>query len=647
MIRRTWAVAMAVSMVGTTLISSAPPASAAAAPIDMANAIVGSGVIVAGASFITSASPVAVQVRSDSVAGFPIDAGGSYAAFSTGDTTLLTQPNSSGSQGSSLGAPLYRGTHDATTLRLDFTVQPGFNCLTSLRLRFLSEEFPEYVKAGFNDAAIVELDGNDWSIVNQQVVAPHNIAFVGTEPLSVDTSGPTQAQAVEAAGTAFDGATPMLSARSPITAGPHSLYITIFDQGDSIYDSMLLVDDLRAATVADPAAECPTGAFATNVNPPNRFVPLTPDRIVDTRIGLGLPGPLAALTSTPIQVTGHGGVPANGVSAVVLNVTVTEPTSVGFVRVTPAGGTSFVSNLNIESAGQNLANLVTVPVSADGRVDVFSQSATHLVVDVFGYYTAAAAATSGRFIAVDPTRLLDTRAANGVPGTTPVPGGGRIDVQVTGRSPVPATGVSAVVLNVTATESAGPGFVTVWPAGQPQPPTSNLNLVRANQTIPNQVIVPVGPTGQISLFTLQGTHLLADVAGYFTDNTAPLSSTGLFIPITPARLLDTREANGVPTSVRPGAGDTLSLDIAGRGGVPTLGASAIVGNTTATESAADGFVTVFPRDIPMPTASNLNLERSNQTIANHTTVGLNSNGVSLFTQRGTHLILDVSGFYTG
>jgi hypothetical protein len=636
-----------VSLVGTTLIASAPPVSAAAAPLDLANALVGSGISVTGASFVTLASPAAVEVRTDAVAGFPIDAGGSYAAFSTGDTALLIQPNSGGSQGQDLGAPAYRTTFDATTLKIDFEVQSGFNCLTSLKLRFLSEEFPEFVLEGFNDAAIVELDGNDWSIVNQKVVAPHNIAFVGTEPLSVDTSGPTQAQASEATGTAFDGATPILSARSPINAGPHSLYITIFDQGDAIYDSMVLVDDLRASAVADPAAECPVGAFATNVNPPNRFVPVFPDRIVDTRTGLGLPGPLAATTSTSIQVTGRGGIPANGVAAVVLNMTVTQPSGSGFVRVTPAGGTSFVSNLNVESAGQDLANLVTVPVSADGRVDVFSQSATHLVVDVFGYYTAAAAATSGRLIAVDPTRLLDTRSAIGVPGTTPVPSGGRIDVQVTGRGPVPATGVSALVRNVTATQAAGGGFVTVWPAGQPQPPTSNLNLVRADQTIPNQVIVPVGASGQISLFTLQSAHLLVDVAGYFTDSTAPLSSTGLFIPITPARLLDTREANGVPSSLRPAAGETVSPDITGRGGVPLVGASAIVGNTTATESAADGYVTVFPRSIAMPTASNLNLERAGQTIANHTTVKLNDGGVSVFTQRGTHLILDVSGFYTG
>lgn len=203
------------------------------------------------------------------------------------------------------------------------------------------------------------------------------------------------------------------------------------------------------------------------------------------------------------------------------------------------------------------------------------------------------------------------------------------------------------MLNLTATESAAVGHVTVWPTGQPQPPTSNLNLVRPGQTIPNQVIVPVGAGGQISLFTFGGTHLLFDVAGYFTDSTAPLSSTGLFIPITPTRLLDTREANGVPTTVRPGASETVSLTIAGRGGVPLIGAAAVVGNTTATQSVDAGYVTVFPRGIAMPLVSTVNLERSNQTIANHTTVKLNNDGVSLFTQRGTHLILDASGFYTG
>jgi hypothetical protein len=233
-----------------------------------------------------------------------------------------------------------------------------------------------------------------------------------------------------------------------------------------------------------------------------------------------------------------------------------------------------------------------------------------------------------------------------VPGTTPIPAGGQIDVQMTGRSPVPATGVSAVVLNVTATGSLGAGYVTAWPSGITRPPTSNLNIENVGQTIPNQVVVPVGANGMVSFFSNGGGHLIADVAGYFTDGSAPLSSVGLFIPISPARLLDTRDAIGVPDTARPAAGDTVSVAIAGHGGVPAFGASAIVGNLTATDSAAPGYVTAFPTGIDRPSASNLNLERAGQTIANHTTVRINEGGVSLFTQSGTHLLLDVSGFYT-
>ena len=84
----------------------------------------------------------------------------------------------------------------------------------------------------------------------------------------------------------------------------------------------------------------------------------------------------------------------------------------------------------------------------------------------------------------------------------------------------------------------------------------------------------------------------------------------------------------------------------GRGGIPGTGASAVIGNTTVTETAAPGYVTVFPKSITQPTSSTVNAEFTNQTIANHTIVRINGGGVSLFTQTGTHLLLDVSGFYT-
>lgn len=152
---------MAALAIGTTgLVSGAQPAAAAATADGLAAAIAGPGIAVSGASFVVSASQQAVQVRTDSVAGFPIDAGGSYAAFSTGDAAELTLANDSGSTGTSLGAPSYRDTFDTTTLKIDFAVQPGFNCLSSIKFRFLSEEFPEFVGTQYNDALIIELDTN-------------------------------------------------------------------------------------------------------------------------------------------------------------------------------------------------------------------------------------------------------------------------------------------------------------------------------------------------------------------------------------------------------------------------------------------------------------------------------------------------------
>ena len=631
--------------VGSVAIS-ASPAAADATSAALASAIAGNGIVVTGSSFVTQANPLTTDVRTDPVAGFPTTLGGNYAVISTGRANSLILPNDKPNLSGAFGVPRYRGTYDATTLKIDFTVAAGFNCLASLKMKFLSEEYPEFVGSSFNDAAIVELDNNDWSLSGNDVVAPSNIAFYGADPITVNTTGPAAASPANSVGTTFDAATPILSARSPISPGAHSLYVTIFDVSDDIYDSTVLLDDLSVATVNDPAAQCPRGAFSTEVNPPNRFVPISPARIVDSRSGLGLPTAVAANTPTPVQATGVGGVPANGVAAVVINLTVTGTQGIGYVKVTPSGGTSDVSSLNVESVGQTLPNLVTVPVSPTGMIDVFSQSKTDVIIDVFGYYTAAAAATSGRFIAVDPNRVLDTRLALGVPTTTPVPPGGVIDVQVTSTPGVPSGGVSAVVLNLTATGSTAAGYVTVWPTGQAQPSTSNINLVRSKQTIANQVIVPVGANGRVSIFTQNGTHLIADVAGYFTDGSAPLSSTGLFIPVTPNRLLDTRSAIGVDTTSRPAGGTTVETTAIGRGGIPGTGASAVIGNTTVTETAAPGYVTVFPKSITQPTSSTVNAEFTNQTIANHTIVRINGGGVSLFTQTGTHLLLDVSGFYT-
>ncbi len=113
-----------------------------------------------------------------------------------------------------------------------------------------------------------------------------------------------------------------------------------------------------------------------------------------------------------------------------------------------------------------------------------------------------------------PARLLDTRDGTGLPAGVPhtVGAGQTINLTVTGRGGVSATGVSAVVLNVTATQPSASSYVTVWPKGETRPLASNLNIA-ANQTIPNLVVAKVGAGGQVSLYNNNGsTHLVADVA---------------------------------------------------------------------------------------------------------------------------------------
>ena len=124
-------------------------------------------------------------------------------------------------------------------------------------------------------------------------------------------------------------------------------------------------------------------------------------------------------------------------------------------------------------------------------------------------------ATPGAFTSLAPSRVLDTRIGNGAPAA-PVASGATLRLQVTGRGGVPATGVSAVVLNVTVTRPTATGYVTVFPDGTAQPNASNLNFV-PGQTVPNLVVVKVGTGGMVDLTNMSpgSTHLVADVAGYY------------------------------------------------------------------------------------------------------------------------------------
>ena len=259
------------------------------------------------------------------------------------------------------------------------------------------------------------------------------------------------------------------------------------------------------------------------------------------------------------------------------------------------------------------------------------------------------AAVNNAFESLNPARILDTRPGGSTSdgqyvATGPLGPAGTLEVVVVGRGGVPALGVGAVAVNVTAVAPTGTGFLTVWPTGSSMPNASNLNFV-ADDVVPNLVIVKVGTGGKISIFNETGsTDILVDVVGWFADN------AGLQ-PLVPARLLDTRPGTTTIDGVAAGAGSvvgdaTASLVVTGRGGVPAIGAGTVVLNVTVTSPTTAGYVTAWPSGDARPNASNLNFS-PNQTVANLviTKVGVDGR-VSLFNSSGaTHLIVDVMGWF--
>ena len=378
-----------------------------------------------------------------------------------------------------------------------------------------------------------------------------------------------------------------------------------------------------------------------------QYHPMVPQRILDTRpqsqVG-PYSTPLGPGETRNVQVAGVQGVPASGVGSVVLNVTVTNPTQGSFLTVFPtAAGPNpppNASNLNFY-AQETIPNLVVVSLGANGRVSVFNKVGTvDVIFDVAGWISTpdSVSGTAGQLRPLVPDRLMDTRIGLGSPrslGPATV-----VDLQVSGRSGVPSN-ASAVVLNVTVTIPTAPSFLTVFPQGASKPFASNLNYV-PGQTIPNRVMVKLGPTGQISIYNAQGNvDVIVDVNGWFTDGSDPSAIHGEFTGQAPSRILDTRQGAGPFQGGQP-----RNQQVSGNGGVPA-GATAAVLNVTVTNPTQPGFLVVYPSDAnQQPPSSDLNFF-TGKTIPNLVVVKLGADGaVTIMNSTGSaDVIVDVLGWY--
>ncbi|HSM67304.1 MAG TPA: hypothetical protein VK860_13430, partial [Ilumatobacteraceae bacterium] len=275
--------------------------------------------------------------------------------------------------------------------------------------------------------------------------------------------------------------------------------------------------------------------------------------------------------------------------------------------------------------GNTVGNSAVVQLGPGGAVDVYVHAAVDVVIDVTAAFVPAVSSTAGRFVPVEPRRLLDTRAT-GQRGSSelriPIPDG------------VPDDAV-ALAVTVTVVDAARPGYLTVHPVGEPRPLASAVNADALNRIRGNAVFAAVGPDG-FMVFRFMPTDVVVDLWGWFTGPSAPDSADGLFVPQAPQRMWDSRRSFD---PLHPGGTIERSS--------PVPGAAAVIANVTAVEATRAGFVSVWAAGTPRSVVSSLN-HRWPQPVGALSVSRVSDRGISFYAHGGgVHVVADVAGSFTG
>jgi hypothetical protein len=445
-----------------------------------------------------------------------------------------------------------------------------------------------------------------------------------------------------------------LGADQPATAGTiHDTAVTPTAPGVTpAAEYYYAVEPIVGSSEVDTTATLP--AVPWQAGSKGVYVPVSAShRILDTRGNTGgHHGKVTRTSPVSLRVIGTGGIDVNGVGAVVLNLTGTNPSATLSLTVWPDGSPKpTVSDLNL-TAGQTRANLITVPVGAHGRIDISTSiGSVDVILDTVGYYASApvedALTKGGQYQPFyDPTRLEDTRT----PGEGALPAGYYDSIPLFDYGDL-APHLNSAIVNITATDATKSGYLTAFSTTAPPGGASTLNYTKG-QTVSNMAIVPLGTCDQCNATTpaidvlntgLGSVDVIVDIVGLFDDDT--LQGGAIYQPLSdPVRIVDTRRALGLPHAL--GSGSTTAVNPSPLGDLLT---AAFDENATAVNPTRSTYVTFWPFGIAgltRPITSNLNAA-AGQVVPSHViNVAGTGNDVYVFNNFGiTDLLIDVSGTF--
>ncbi len=275
----------------------------------------------------------------------------------------------------------------------------------------------------------------------------------------------------------------------------------------------VLVEGWYAAPTGDTGGEFtpvnPTTILATGSSGQTGECPTSPTQCTD----------IPALGTLTVQVTGQGGVPTSGISAVALNMDAINTTASGALVAYPTGTSAPPDPMVVHNDIQAGAGLDIVPVSSTGQITIlnYSGSTATVLASVEGWISNGST-TADVYAPSDPVRVLDTTTGTGTCDPSPcttLAANTSMTVTVAGQATIPSTGVKAVMANITVDDPPASGLLQ---ASSTTGGGTGLNLVfNTGDTQSLEAIIPVGTDGNIELTDAwSAVNLTIDIEGWYT-----------------------------------------------------------------------------------------------------------------------------------